>query len=566
MKKTFISDAKKFNKELGEYIFALINNEYITKPENLNELLYSFFLGRLISIEDVNLILENSTPALKAVLTDYISYFKNEVKIDITENILKNFNEENTKKTKEQLCSNGINITEEVIDKVINEILLIRKHSLSICVNDYELSNEMNDVSLVVSKLYNDLLNDNFSSVLNNKEYESNFISIFVDLTNSYLYFDDEEIKELNEKLKLSLDKLKKSKEYEYSINEILGYFEPLTKDKLNNLIRINANDLIFYDAFLELLFSKIDYSLLLNKEENIKDVIIYLTKIYAILTNKYIEEKTLNSKTKEFHYKLLLINSKNHLDLLDYYDFSSFISEFFKEVTFQDLIFSFYDFFDIFVNKYEIAIDEKLSDILKYLITLYNSACNFYLSRDGINMYDLDGKTIESILLKYLDLNFISETLSIQSDKLGLSEIKKENKNVHKKYKMLTDELDQKLKMFNKIKKVNCIIESNLYLFYDYYTSLNLIIKSRSKLNRIKEFKIVRSEKKYVNNFIKQLALSLDIEYDFLNNKFGEGNIENETVLNIKVEDYHKFKKMNDELLKLKLSNIIDYKYNVLN
>lgn len=562
MKKTFISDLKKFNRELGEYISSLINNECINKPENINELLYSFFLGRMLSVDDVNLILENTCKSIKEVLTDYINFFKNNIKIDITNTLLESFNKENIFKTKELTNEKNINIKEESILDFIQNLILIRKKVLSTFNFDSQKSSELAEANNLLCELYNQILENNFNYSRNKDEFINDFILIFEDLVNAYFYFDEAELKDLKDELEIRLNNITKEYLYNRSLDCIASYYSPLTRDKLDSLIENNVIDSIIYEDFLDLLFSKIDYSLFLNKEEEIKSVINHLSRIYNTLANVEIDNLKVNYKEKEFYYKLLTINFVKKFTFLSTNDILNFVENFYN---YSELEKSFYEFFDKFIIKFNVLIDNKLSDLFTYLIELYNGANDFYLSKEKININSLDGQIVKDILIKYLKLDYIYETLSVKSDNLGLSERKKDNKHVHKKFKMLTKEIDEKIDALNKAKVSNSIIESNLYLFYDYYVSLNNILKSRSKISIIKDIRNVRCEKKYINNFISMLANALSIEPDFLNNKFVSGNIENEIILNLKKREHDKFKIMNDELLKLKLSNVLDYKYNIV-
>lgn len=566
MKKTFISDLKKFNNELGNYYLGLINNEYNPEIENINELLYSFFLGRMFSLNDINLIFQTASKALKPVLKDYFDYFNSEVKLDICPNLLDSFNNENVKQTNELLNQKNIKIDEENFKKFINEILEIRKKALPFCGNDSKYSNEVSDTKNAIIKLYNDILKTSVDFKVQNKDLENDFISITINLADSYLYFDDLEKKELRENLEINLKSLTRASKYEKGLEIILKYYSPLKYYDLDNLIRVNINESISYNDFLNLLFSKIDYSLFEENYEEIKTVIKYLSYIYINLTNKIIEEDEIAIKEKEYLYKLLLSKIKKYDVLNDSYEISKFIINFFNLNNCENLEEFFYSFFKEFIFKFNIVIKENFSDLFLYLINLFNSATDYYLFKNEIIISNLDGKKIEEILIDYLNINFINETLCVKSDKLGLSDHKKKNKDVHKKFKELTKELDLKFKSINKCKKSNGIIVTNLYLFYDYYISLISITKSRSTLTRIKELGIVKGEKKYINNYIDALANLLLIDKDFLKNKFNSQNVEDEIVLYCKQDEYNKFKVVNDELLKLKLNNIIVYKYQIIN
>lgn len=566
MKKTFISDLKKFNNELGNYYLGLINNEYNPIPENINELLYSFFLGRMFSLNDVNLIFQTASKALKPVLKDYFEYFNSEVKIDICPNLLDSFNNENVKQTNELFNQKDIKIDEENLKKFFNEILEIRKKALPFCGNDSKYSNEVSDTKNAIIKLYNDILKTSVDFKAQNNELESDFISITINLVDSYLYFDDLEKKELKENLEINLKSLTRASKYEKGLETLLKYYSPLKYYDLDNLIRVNINESISYNDFLNLLFYKINFSSFEENYEEIKSVIKYLSYIYINLTNKRIEDDEITIKEKEYLYKLLLSKIKKYDVFIDSYENSKFVTNFFNKNNCENLEELFYSFFNEFIVKFNIVIKENFSDLFIYLIKLFNSASDYYLFENEITISNLDGKKIEEILINYLNLNFIYETLCVKSDKLGLSEHKKENKDAHKKFKELTKELDLKFKSINNCKKNNSIIVTNLYLFYDYYISLISITKSRSTLARIKELGIIKSEKKYINNYIDALANLLLIDKDFLKNKFNSQNVEDETVLYCKQDEYNKFKVINDELVKLKLNNIITYKYQIIN
>lgn len=566
MKKTFISDLKKFNNELGNYYLGLINNEYNPIPENINELLYSFFLGRMFSLNDVNLIFQTASKALKPVLKDYFEYFNSEVKIDICPNLLDSFNNENVKQTNELFNQKDIKIDEENLKNFINEILEIRKKALLFCGNDSKYSNEVSNTKNAIIKLYNDILKTSVDFKAQNNELESDFISITINLVDSYLYFDDLEKKELKENLEINLKSLTRASKYEKGLETLLKYYSPLKYYDLDNLIRVNINESISYNDFLNLLFYKINFSSFEENYEEIKSVIKYLSYIYINLTNKRIEYDEITIKEKEYLYKLLLSKIKKYDVFIDSYEISKFVTNFFNKNNCENLEELFYSFFNEFIVKFNIVIKENFSDLFIYLIKLFNSASDYYLFENEITISNLDGKKIEEILINYLNLNFIYETLCVKSDKLGLSEHKKENKDAHKKFKELTKELDLKFKSINNCKKNNSIIVTHLYLFYDYYISLISITKSRSTLARIKELGIIKSEKKYINNYIDALANLLLIDKDFLKNKFNSQNVEDETVLYCKQDEYNKFKVINDELVKLKLNNIITYKYQIIN
>ncbi len=564
MKKTFISDLTKFNKELGNYYQKLVNGEYDRKPECLNELFYSFCLGRYITLDEVNIIYQTASTPLKKILLEYFEFYNQNIKIDISKTLLKNFNNDNIEKLKEEFSELNITTDIETLTNFTNKILEIRTRSFAFCGNNTKNSNEISECQSAICDLYKIILSTNYSTFKSDLiRFQHKVKDKLVEFSNIYLYLDKQEINDLSAQLHCDFDEITVQFLYDVYLEEIMEYFAPLNKEDIKKIIKVNFDELIGYVDYLNLMLSKVDYSLLFDNEENMNKIIYNLCFIFSILRDDVIEEEIVALKQKEYYYKLIL-KEVNRFIQLDSNVFTNFVKDYFTNKEIVDK--TFYSFLESILTKFNIIVDDSFSNIFNYLLKLYNSAYSFFVSPYEISIKDLDVVVIKNILLKYLNINYIGETIDLTALSEEINNDNFDKKDIHKYFSRIVEIVNNKIDLILKTKQsINSIIETNLKSFLDCYELLVYLTNLRSKFNRLLELGNSKKEKKYIENFSDNLSKTLDIDKDFLESKMNDKNITDEVVLILNHTCYDKFKMLNDELVKLNISNTNEYKFNIV-